>query len=390
MIPKTFDVIEIKDIQALKDNGRSEDRTIEYKSQLPTNAESQKIPFLLKPVCSFANTDGGDLILGIEEENGIPKNICGINLDDPDSDKLRLEHFIQTGIEPQVRGIKISILSRSDNNCVVLVCTPKSWTAFHRVKSNSRFYARNSAGVYELDVPQIRQAFIYSDSISQRMRDFRADRIAALISDNTPVRLREGARISLHIVPLASIATNKVLDVTEYQGLFSILSPPGTTYISHRLNFDGIVIFSGAPENGFVAYNQFYRSGIIEFVRICEVRDGLKLVPSYDYEHKVLKNYVSGIHVLRDLGFQPPFFIFLTLVAVKGYTFYISDQTRWHYDVDDNYIFDRDILPIQEIEVNSFEQRPEDIMRPLFDIVWNSVGLIGSLNFNANNEWIRK
>jgi len=58
--------------------------------------------------------------------------------------------------------------------------------------------------------------------------------------------------------------------------------------------------------------------------------------------------------------------------------------------VDENYIFDRDILPIQEIEVNSFEQRPEDILRPLFDIVWNSVGLIGSLNFNANNEWIKR
>ena len=92
------------------------------------------------------------------------------------------------------------------------------------------------------------------------MRDFRADRIAALISNNTPVRLREGARISLHIVPLASIATNKVLDVTEYQGLSSILSPPGTMYLNHRLNFDGIVTFSGAPEQGFIAYNQFYRS----------------------------------------------------------------------------------------------------------------------------------
>ena len=99
MIPKNFDVIELEDIQALKNDGRPEDRTIEYKSQFPTNAESQKIPYFLKPVCSFANTDGGDLILGIEEKKGIPKNICGVNLNDPDSDKLRLEHFIETGIE---------------------------------------------------------------------------------------------------------------------------------------------------------------------------------------------------------------------------------------------------------------------------------------------------
>ena len=81
-------------------------------------------------------------------------------------------------------------------------------------------------------------------------------------------------------------------------------------------------------------------------------------------------------------------FILMTLVGVIGYSFYINDKTRLRYDLDDNYTFDRDILPIQEIEVNSFGQSPNKVLRPLFDIVWNSVGIRRSLNFNANNEFI--
>ena len=146
MIPKPIDDIELDNLRDLKDGERLEDRTIEYKSQLPTNAESQKIPFLLKPVCSFANTDGGDLLFGVLEENGIPKDICGVNLGNPDAEKLRLEHAIQNGIEPQVRGIKIGLTKILSDNYVLTVRIPKSWTAPHRVKSNSKFYARNSAG----------------------------------------------------------------------------------------------------------------------------------------------------------------------------------------------------------------------------------------------------
>jgi len=62
------------DLQALIDNEVIESRDIEYKRIVgigPKTDEKKKIKFLAG-VSSFANTDGGDFIIGLRAENGIP------------------------------------------------------------------------------------------------------------------------------------------------------------------------------------------------------------------------------------------------------------------------------------------------------------------------------
>lgn len=390
MIPKSTEEIQIDDIQALKDSERSEDRTIEYKTILPTNAESQKIPFLLKPVCSFANTDGGDLVFGIKEKKGIPKDICGVNVDDQDAEKLRLENLIQNGIEPQIRGVKIRIVKTLSDKNILIVRIPKSWTAPHRVKSNSKFYSRNSSGAYELDVPQIRQSFILTENLAQQIRNFRTERIASIIGDNTPISLCRGAKVSLHIVPLVSFSKNMSFNINEIESLYTKLKPNGFGAIQNRLNFDGIVIYGGISGQGCRAYTQFFRSGIIEFVWVYEVHNEHRYLLSYDYEHKAIQNCISGMNVLREFGILPPIFIFLTISGLSGYSLHLNEDLRWKFDLDEDYRFDRDVLAVQEVEVDSFDRHPNEILRPLFDIVWNAAGLRTSLNFDEKNEFIRK
>ena len=181
MIPKSIDEISSADLDALIAEGRSEDRTIEYKLTLPNNADGEKIPRLLKPVCSFANTDGGDLIFGVRENAGIPEQIDGMAIQNFDQTKLAIEHMIQNGIEPQIRGVHIKEVRLPNENHVLVLRVPKSWISPHRVKSNSKFYARNSLGSYELDVPQLRQAVLVGDSLEKRLRDFRADLLAVFL-----------------------------------------------------------------------------------------------------------------------------------------------------------------------------------------------------------------
>src|SRR5574341_2127742 len=74
MIPKPLNEIIWQDVQILVKEKVRESDTIEYKSQLPGNADSEKIKFLAA-VSSFANSVGGDLIFGIEEEAGLPISI---------------------------------------------------------------------------------------------------------------------------------------------------------------------------------------------------------------------------------------------------------------------------------------------------------------------------
>ena len=391
MIPKSTEEIQIDDIQALKDSERSEDRTIEYKSVLPTNADSKKIPFLLKPVCSFANTDGGDLVFGIKEKKGVPKDICGVNIDDQDTEKLRFENLIRNGIEPQIRGIKIRIVKTLSDKHILIVRIPKSWTAPHRVKSNSKFYARNSSGTYELDVPQIRQSFILTEKLAQQIRDFRTDRIASIIGGNTPISLCKGAKVSVHIIPLVSFSQNISFNINEIENLYHRLKPNGFGGIQKRLNFDGMVIYGGISEQGSnKAYTQFFRSGIIEFVWVYEANNQHRYLKSYDYEYKTIQNYISGMNVLREFGVLPPVFVLLTISGLSGYSLYLNEKLRFDFDIDEDCRFDRDILAVQEVEIDSFDRKPNEILKPLFDIVWNAAGLRTSLNFDKNDEFIKR
>lgn len=57
-------------------NAVSEGRTIDYKRELPGNSDGDKKEFLAD-VSSFANTSGGDLILGVDENAGVPIQITG-------------------------------------------------------------------------------------------------------------------------------------------------------------------------------------------------------------------------------------------------------------------------------------------------------------------------
>src|SRR5437899_3178998 len=79
-----------------------EGRSLDYKEVLPGNSDSEKKEFLAD-VSSFANTVGGDLLIGIAESNGIPTHLTGVPTEDLDKEILRLDSIIRDGIDPRIR-----------------------------------------------------------------------------------------------------------------------------------------------------------------------------------------------------------------------------------------------------------------------------------------------
>jgi predicted HTH transcriptional regulator len=67
MIPKPLAEITESDLLGLITNGIAESRTLDYKRSLPGNSDADKKEFLAD-VSSFANTAGGDLVFGIDED----------------------------------------------------------------------------------------------------------------------------------------------------------------------------------------------------------------------------------------------------------------------------------------------------------------------------------
>ena len=282
MINKPFAEIEAVDISYLVQEGIQEGRTLEYKESLPGNSDRDKKEFLAD-VSAFANASGGEILYGVTEKRnndgrptGVPEAAQGLSTINADAEIQRLENIIRNGIEPRI-AVQIASINGFSDGPVLIIRIRKSWTPPHMVtfKNSSRFYSRNSAGKYQLDVTEIRSAFVAAEALPERIRRFRDERVANIIADETPVLLLPYPRIILHVIPIPLFSQFGGIDITQHlQNQQQWPSPIGQHTSNMRRNFDGLLtVFE--VQDGFADYVQVFRNGIVEAV------DALILEPRY-------------------------------------------------------------------------------------------------------------
>src|SRR5437868_6558077 len=101
MIDKPLHDITYADIERLVREQWPESKTIDYKRDVYGNRDEDKKE-LLKDVSSFANTQGGDILIGVDENQGLPTAIPGVTIVDVDKEKLRLDEVIRRGLDPRI------------------------------------------------------------------------------------------------------------------------------------------------------------------------------------------------------------------------------------------------------------------------------------------------
>ncbi len=213
MIQKQLSEIIEADLLALINNKVAEGRTIEYKRDLPSSSDSDKKEFLAD-VSSLANTSGGDLLFGMSEDSGFPTELLGIELNDRDQTLLRLENILTCGLSPRIR-YQIRDVEVNAGKKALIIRVDRSWSGPHRVvyQGSDKFFGRNSAGKYPLDVNELRTAFTLSSSVTERIRAFRSDRIIALSNNEAPVPFVDDPKIVLHCIPVESFASQAQYNV---------------------------------------------------------------------------------------------------------------------------------------------------------------------------------
>jgi len=215
-LEKPLESIIEADLQALVSDGVAEGKVIEYKESLPDDTYDSKKEFLAD-VSSFANAAGGNLIFGISEDNGIPIDVCGLPGINPDAEILRLENLIRDSIEPRIPGMTMRAVLLSTSEVVIVVRVPHSWAQPHAVnyRRHWRFYSRNSAGKYPLDVSEVRAAFALSETLAERVRLFRTERLGKITAGETPVAVGENAKMVLHIIPFGAFDPSTTFDISS-------------------------------------------------------------------------------------------------------------------------------------------------------------------------------
>lgn len=386
MINKALSDITATDLSDLINDGVGEGRNIDYKRELPKGNDEGKREFLAD-VSSFANTAGGDLIFGIEEEKGLPTNIVGLQTADVDLELRRLDSILASGIDPRIK-YELRTIPLQNGNDVLIIRAQRSWIGPHRVvfKGHDKFYGRNSAGKYPLDVTELRSAFNLSGTVNERIEAFRTDRIIALMNNETPIPFTDTPKVVLHCIPVESFAGRPQFDVLPLYENPRSLPVICSTVWNRRLNLDGLISYNHG--NPCSAYTQLYRSGVIEAVSGEIVARPFKqrtVIPSVRFEGYILQYLPACIGTLQQVGVTPPVLIGLTLTKTHGLVMGV-DEMRLEFGLSYPIAQNSVILPATLVE--DFSIPPVKILRPMFDLVWNACGHPRSENFDSEDHWI--
>lgn len=393
MITKRIDQLTYADIEHLVEMKIPESRELDYKRDLPGRTDNEVKEFMAD-VSSFANASGGHLVYGIAtaKDNGkntaIPDSISGVGNVNVEEVQNRLDDLIRSCIQPRIIGFHVRAISEEGKPTVVVIHIPRSWNAPHMIsKGASKFYSRTSTGKQPLDVTEIRHAFAMSESVGEKIKAFRDERIGRILAGDAAVPLLSGATVVLHMIPLLSFAERNMLDMQVLDGAGDLIKLINShSHPDRYRTFDGICA-SGRMRNGTGGYTLLFRNGAIEAVDTYLLqyneKDGSgKQITSRAFEESIISAANNLYDIVKTLGIAPPVFCFLTLLNVRG--FFCSYKNS---QPPDPLPFDRDHLFMPNILVEDAETPADKFLHPAFDIIWQSGGRSGSPFYGDDGRW---
>jgi hypothetical protein len=381
MILKPLGNITEADLDDLVANAVSEQKTLDYKQQLPDPNDAGKRE-LLADVSSFANTAGGDLIFGMTESAGVPTGIPGVQVANVDQEILRIDSIIRTGLSPRIRHTTRAVPIANGRH-VLIIRSERSWYGPHRIvfKGDSRFWGRTSNGKYELDVTDLRNAFLSGNTVTEKIEAFRAERIIALANRQAPIPLASGPILVMHLMPLESFAERPQYNVFGLPALNPMYWSRLQAWES-RINFEGKICVSRGEKS--FAYTQIYRNGVIEAVRVGVLSSSAdpQVIPSLAYEGALVEYLPYCFRVIQQLGCTSPVLVGISLIGVQGLRMPVDAMT-----MEGTEPIDRDVLVLPEILVEDLTAPVGPLLKPVLDLVWNACGQEASPYFDAAGKW---
>jgi len=389
-LPNDLSSIEQVHIEQLVADQVREGPHLDFKRDLPTAWNDAAKHEFLADTTAFANSGGGDLIFGIDEDGQAQASrITPQVISNVDQEIRRLQDFLINLAEPRLPGVKVQAIQVSvagADGHVIVVRVPQSWAGPHRVKTNQHFFIRDGLRKRQLDVPEIRSLFLRTENQAQRLNDFRTERLGKILSGDAPQQLVDGPVLVVHLVPTQAALGLVQIDPVPYtnQRRLPII---GTSGGLARLNLDGALVVRNETSQGEThGYSQFFRNGFFESTLVLTRRmeDGRVLLASRDYERYLiaLLGYFRG--ELDHLGINHECAVMLSLLRADEVK--LGVQSDWGFDDPHQTLFDRKMLVLPDIVAPSAVS-PEKAMKPAFDLMWQAAGFVGSRNYNNFGEW---
>jgi len=378
-------------LQGLIQDRIFESKELEYKdySFVDGKIEDRVKTKLMQEIVAFANTYGGQIVIGIkEDQDQLPTEISGTNakIGDFDGWLSSFRQIVLSRIRPHLHGIECTPVSLQDGDLAIVITVPKSLARPHSFWNGNKdeFFIRHANGIAYMDIDDLRNAFLYSDSIQTRIQRFKQDRISMLVSGETIPNLSNKGKLVIYIIPEWSFESGNTIDLKKAQesGLFwGIASSTG----NNRYNSDGYCIFHTDFKTHMVeTYSQLFHNGIIEAV---EARLFSNYRPNQvynwsKYQDAVFEALLSYEKLLSKLGVPKPWHIAGFFLNANGYSTAISEWCE-------SSRIERDIIQSQE-GIWDDDVSLSQAIKPVFDTLSNAFGFEGSFCFDDAGNFIQK
>ena len=395
MINNRLEKVTIDEIKSLVENSVCENKCLEYKQELHIDSDSDKKEFLAD-ISSFANSNGGDMIFGIveDEKEKIPTNIIGIEYENEDTLIRKLEDFIRQSIQPIILNIEYKVIDLEKNKCILIIRIPQSIIAPHRVeyKGHCKFYTRNNKGKYQMDVSELRMAFNSSIDLEKRIEEYKLSRCYELIANRYGNLISDSPIFVIHYIPLSALNYSNNLSIIDMERELTKLQSKALGYgYNKNIIVDGITIHEKTDKRSAIA--SYKINGIIEkattsFFKKDYVNESISpsktvdLMNGYLILEKVIEDFAEIKNYYNDMGISTPIIISCSIINAVNFTI----PTRDWYDILGK--IDREILFIKNLYIEDFNEKPEIILKPIFDSIWNACGYKNCIAYDKSGNYI--
>lgn len=367
MIPAQLNDIVESHLQSFV-GARAEDTYIDFKVDWSQASHDG----LAADVCAFANTEGGDIVIGMAENDRVASKLVGIDCDNVDQQLRKVEEGIRSRIEP-LAWFRVRHISLDSGKSAFIIRIEASVAAPHRVSKNGIFYSRGSTGNREMDIFQVRESFMRGTFAEERIRHFRATRAAALPNTMEPLISSQNAWALFQVVSVPAMMRSRLVQAEVLKDSafnIAIFGSEQSTGAPVRFNLDGVV--RGRDLNKV----QLFRDGRIEAQRLLSVidprtRSGTELPEQIelgvirDGVRKALPNYIEA---LQEWNFPPPYSASLTLSNMRNMSIVLSETGG-------SFAADRRVIEIPEVTTDAAESSIKIAARQITDMLYQAFGL---------------
>lgn len=394
------------DIENILNEKLQENQHLEYKDYFFENGKFNSLGqkqknTLAKEICSFANAEGGTIIIGISEDelhNPMECSDIGIDCETFEQWEQSFRLFCKSKIRPVLHGIKCEIIEKGDKN-LISIEVPKSILKPHAFYDGNKdeFFIRYGNICSHMNYDDLKKAFTEIDSIQNKVFKFRDNRISMILNDEIAGNIGDKAILVLHIIPNWSMGMNCYVDFrkVKYDDSLDVFSPTQFGNGSRRgtllYNADGMMINYGYGNSSVMSYTQLFHNGAIESIEVrmmnCEANElnnnSTCIYKWYELEMLLCQKIYEFCNVLGKINVPKPYNVFASILNAKNKKAIIDCFGELSSPLS------RDIIKSMPAYLDE-DSNFDEAMYPLLTSLANSFGLEKSYMYDNNNKPIKE